>query len=307
MKMPHLGPVVLLAAAALCASCSEEAGAEPRTARATPLVCTTFYPVHYFAERIAGDLAEVHCLVPGDEDPLHWRPDDASIQRMQEADLVLLNGADAEKWVFSLSLPTSRTIHTADVFKEDFVLTEGVTHSHGAGDAHTHHGVNPHTWMDPGNAALQAERVRAGLERALPDHREQLIANHRVLTSDLDALLERFTTLGPQPDGEVLVASQPAYDYLARRLGWRVVNVDLDPTAAPDAKDVAAVRERLGGASTRLVLWEREPVASWSKALAELGLRGVVVTPCESQPGAGEPDYLAAMQANANRLQSVWR
>ena len=37
----------------------------------------------------------------------------------------------------------------AAVFSDEFLVVKGVTHSHGAGGAHTHDGVDGHTWMDP--------------------------------------------------------------------------------------------------------------------------------------------------------------
>ena len=37
-------------------------------------VITTFYPTQYFAQRIGGDLIDVTCPVPADEDPIFGCP-----------------------------------------------------------------------------------------------------------------------------------------------------------------------------------------------------------------------------------------
>lgn len=297
----------IAAAVCLAAACSDPAPRSTRPTREKPLVCTTIYPVHYLAQRVAGDLVELDCVIPAGADPLHWRPSDAAVQRMQEADLLLLNGADAEKWVFSLSLPESRTLRTANAFKKSFLVQEGVTHSHGSGDAHTHHGVDPHTWLDPTQAIQQAEEIRDRLAGLLPRHAEALTANCRAVAQELEALRTRLAALPVRPDGEVLVAAQAAYDYLGRRFGWSLRSLDLDAQLTPAAEDVEGVRIELDGAPAKLALWPSEPDAAWPQALQELGIRSVVFDPCMAVPAPGQPDYMQAMRANVERLEAAWR
>ncbi|KPK50972.1 MAG: hypothetical protein AMJ63_13415, partial [Myxococcales bacterium SG8_38_1] len=62
------------------------------------------YPLQYFAQRIAGEFAEVVMPVPPDMDPAFWQPDAAIIGDFQRADLILLNGAGYAKWVSRVSL-----------------------------------------------------------------------------------------------------------------------------------------------------------------------------------------------------------
>ena len=215
------GPLLLL-------SCGDPVPVVVTPARDKPLVCTTLYPVQYFAERIAGDLAEVECVVDPGADPLHWRPDRAMIQLLQGADLVLLNGAGAEPWLFQVSLPMTRVVETAGPLSEQLIqIEDAVTHSHGPGDTHTHEGTDPHTWTDPKAAKVQAEQVLAGLLTVLPDQAEKLKIRHDELAAELGALHDSFAALGNVPEGETLVASHPAYNYLARTHGWPIVNFDL--------------------------------------------------------------------------------
>ena len=56
-------------------------------------IYTVNYPLQYFAQRIAGEHAQVIFPGPEDEDPAFWMPDTETIQRYQQADLILLNGA----------------------------------------------------------------------------------------------------------------------------------------------------------------------------------------------------------------------
>ena len=71
-------------------------------------------------------------------------------------------------------------------------------------------------------------------------------------------------------------------------------------------RSLAALREELRTTPGRFLVWEGEPTAEVAAAMAELGLRSVLVSPCEGAPAAGEPDYLATMRANLERLKPAF-
>ena len=73
-------------------------------------IYTINYPLQYFAQRIAGEHAQVISPGPADEDPAFWMPDTETIQRYQQADLILLNGAGYARWTKRVSLPRLRGI-----------------------------------------------------------------------------------------------------------------------------------------------------------------------------------------------------
>jgi hydrogenase/urease accessory protein HupE len=62
------------------------------------------YPLAYFSERIAGDLADVTFPAPPGVDSAFWMPDSETIVAYQSADLILLNGADYAGWTKDVSL-----------------------------------------------------------------------------------------------------------------------------------------------------------------------------------------------------------
>ena len=57
------------------------------------------YPLQYFAERIGGDKVDVFFPAPSDVDPAFWTPGREVVRQYQQADLILLNGADYAKLV----------------------------------------------------------------------------------------------------------------------------------------------------------------------------------------------------------------
>ena len=303
-------PALLLVLVCLSA-CGEDATPSTSTSSAErPVIYTTFYPTTYFARRIGGDLVEVVCPVPEDEDPIFWRPDDATIEAYQKADLIVLNGAKFEKWVLATSLPDARVVDTAKPFEKEFLtILEAVEHSHGPGGKHAHEGIDGHTWLDPNLAKLQAAEIANALKRIRPDKAATIEANLEALEADLEALDQRFQALSRNYDGHAILASHPAYNYPAFRYGWTVRNLELDAGEMPTGEQLAKMRAIVEETGARHLLWEGEPRPEIAKRLAdELGVISVTFSPVEllgaDAQAAGE-DYLSVMNANLDRLAPV--
>lgn len=303
---------LLLASALLFyGSCAQEpsgeASARPQPDNGKPDVLTTFYPLTYFATRVAGDLVNVRCPLPADADPIHWKPSADDVAEYQAADLVIANGARLEKWIRQVSLPTSRLVKTAERFRETWGRVVETTHSHGPEGEHSHYGVDGHTWLDPRLAVQQSRALTDALVRLLPDSAAELERGFASLEEDLKTLHQSLEALGSLPDGQRLYASHPAYNYLARRHGWRIENLDLSPDAVPGAETLALVRERLSKKPGRYLLWEDAPNPAVAAAFEKIGLQSLVFRPCEQAPKTGEADYLDSMRANIQRLARAFQ
>ena len=301
--------------AALCSAssllwlvgCSDAAMPPPSPAAKKPQVLTSFYPTLYFTQRIAGDGVEVACPLPDDADPIFWKPDAAALARLQGADLVILNGAEFEKWVAAVSLPASRVVSTAASFRDQWLEYENaVTHQHGPEGEHSHEGVDGHTWLDPWLAMAQAEAVRDALKVANPESAASFDRGFAELKRDLEQLDRDLKELLPATPSPIL-CSHPAYNYLARRYGWKIHNLDLDPEAAPAPATVEEIRGVLTKFPAKVLLWESDPTSATVETFhRELGLTSVVFSPCELLGNdalrAGN-DYLSVMRENIGRLR----
>ena len=271
-------------------------------------VMTTFYPTQYFAERIGGDLVEVACPVPEDADPIFWMPDGETIQSYQQADLIVLNGASFAKWIDKVSLPQSRIVNSALPLASEFITFEAaVEHSHGKEGSHAHEGIDGHTWLDPLNAKVQAAEIRNAIVLRRPDAVDAIEANYVALAADLDTLHDEFEKLSKSLPP--MLASHPAYNYPARRYGWDIENLDLDPDELPTDEQVAEIRAKLDARPASWLFWESEPIAESVALLeSELGVKSIVFSPCEmlsTKARQSGVDYLSVMQENLDRLRSV--
>jgi len=270
------------------------------------VVMTTFYPTKFFAHTIAGDIVRVECPVPDGEDPIFWQPSRAILQRYQKASLIILNGAEFEKWVENASLPKSRMVDASESFKDSFITFEKTTHSHGLKGEHTHEGVDGHIWLDPLLAKAQVESIEKALARTFPDFARHFARNSRSLRENLDLLDRRLGEITSRVKEAQLFASHPAYNYLARRYGWTVINLDLSPDETPGDEDLVKLEQAPATAGKRIILWESAPLESTVEKLeARFQAESVVFSPCElldqSLEDAGE-DFLSVMIKNIESL-----
>lgn len=276
------------------------------------LIYTTFYPTQYFAQRIGGDLVNVVNPVPQDADPHLWEPDRKTLQAYQAADLILVNGAGYEKWTVDATLPEEKLLDTSKPLKNHLIITQNaVTHSHGGSAAHSHAGINPHTWVDPVNAMIQAREIRNALVMQFPAQEAALEGRYQALLGDLDKLNRTLKTYQPDPSGASLYASHPAYVYLANRYKWNVVSLHLDPAVMPTDAQIAEIRTSLQAQPAKFMVWEAAPLAAIAERFSnELGLQSVVFMPGEvlsqEQKAAGL-DYLEIMQQNVEAIRVVFQ
>ena len=184
-----------------------------------------------------------------------------------------------------------------------------VTHSHKGSDEHSHEGVDGHTWLDPRNAKVQAEQIRKALARLLPGAAGEFQANFTALAADLDALDRALADLAKALGDTPLLASHPAYNYLAPRYKWNIQNLDLDPHVMPGDDVLSEIRQKLKDRPAKILLWESAPANEIAAKLSsELGLRSIVFSPCETLDAASVAagqDYLTVMKANIARLAAA--
>ena len=279
----------------------ESAPVAPRTGK--PVVYASNYPLYYFAEQIGGDFVDLRYPVDPEVDPAFWKPSDEVIAVMQKADLIFLNGATYEKWRSTVTLPVSPVVNTSIVFSGDYIETEGVVHSHGPGEAHSHGEIAFTTWMDLQQAIWQAEEVSVALIQLLPENAQELQKRFDALAGEIETLHVEFQKVGKSIGDTPLVASHPVYQYFARRYGLAIKSVHWEPEVVPDPKSVAELDEILQEHPAKWMIWESDPIESSVKMLEEKGIKSIVIDPCGNTPEQG--DWMTVMRANLEQLKQI--
>lgn len=293
----------------LCsAGCSRSPDQQVTVSGATGMgvikICVVNYPLKYFAERIGSDRVAVDFPAPSDGDPAFWTPAAEDIGQIQEADLILLNGADYAKWVATVSLPQAKTINTSTNIKEQFIpLVEATTHSHGPEGEHAHGGTAFTTWLDAKLAIQQARAILNALTERWPEHQDQFEAGFAGLEKDLlevDAAVEKVLA---DENNTPLVFSHPVYQYFERRYGLNGHSVHWEPDEMPADEQWTELAQLLKSHEAKWMIWEGEPGQETVTRLREMGIESVVFAPCGNLPEDG--DYLTVMRENLNVLSKA--
>ncbi|MEM9473777.1 MAG: metal ABC transporter substrate-binding protein [Pseudomonadota bacterium] len=264
-----------------------------------PRIVTVNYPLQYFAERLVGDAAEVVYPVPAGVDPSFWRPSIADISAVQSADLILLSGAGFATWIDRVSLPRSRLVNTAAGYRDRFIATETITHSHGDGGEHSHEGIATYTWLDPTLALAQAEAVAAAIAgRGIADP-TQVYAEFATLRADLEALDADARAALAGAQDVVFIATHPRYQYLAQAYGLTIVSLEWEAGTAPTQDQLDDLAARVASDGARILIWEAEPPQDAKDAAAALGLVNVTVPPLAQPVDAG---FAASFRASVAAL-----
>ena len=113
------------------------------------IAITSFYPLYEFTKEIGGDKVDVSLLVPQAVEPHDWEPTIRDIQKIEQADLIIINGNGFEKWVDKIDSSKVSIINSGRSFGW---VTGEPTQS-----------VDYHYWLNPLSAKLQIKAIADGL------------------------------------------------------------------------------------------------------------------------------------------------
>ena len=210
-------------------------------------VVATFYPLAFFAQQIGGELVTVKQLIPDNTEVHNWQPTLADIVALDEADLILYNGASLDHWfeddVFPI-LDTSNKIILETT--EGIQLLETGQENY---PEHGHEGVyDPHTWISPFIAKQQAQNIYEAMTQKDPIHSDSYEERWQSLKTRFNELDNSYMSeLSTKHKNDIFV-SHSAFGYLAFRYGFTqhgVIGIAADeqPSALTYANLVKLMQE----------------------------------------------------------------
>ncbi len=269
-----------------------------------PVVIAVNYPLANVAHQLAGEWIDLQYPVPGNVDPAYWSPDDAQITAMQQADLVLLNGANHEPWQERVTLSPLNLAITSRGFHDQWIQVEdAITHQHGPEGSHSHSGIASTTWLDPILLREQIHVVTQTLIKLLPGQREEILKREKELDAELDQLDQQWKDASKKLGDHPLIASHPVYQYLAKRYGWKVASLHWEPEQKLSKKEWEQFDKLREKNKATFMIWEDEPLAETKAELDKRGIKIVVIKPLGN--GQLEENVLDEMKSNAKRFEAA--
>jgi len=234
---------ILLAALAMLAvpGAAWAQAAKPANTAMPFKVVTTFTVIQDIAQNVAGDKAVVESITKAGAEIHDYQPTPGDIVRAQEANLVLWNGFNLERW-FEKFFQNVKNVPS--VIVTDGIAPMGISEGPYAGKP------NPHAWMSPANALTYVENIRKALAQYDPANAEAYNRNAAAYAAKikaLDAPLRQRLSAIPE-DQRWLVTSEGAFSYLTRDYKMREaylwpINADEQGTPQQVRKVIDLVRK----------------------------------------------------------------
>jgi ABC-type Zn uptake system ZnuABC Zn-binding protein ZnuA len=250
-------------------------------------VVATVLPVWVFAVNVAGDRAQVSLLIKSGVDPHTFTLSPSDAAWLEQADLVLLNGAGLEKNILR-AVETKKTSDTSDGV--DLIMANKRP--------------DPHVWLDPVSAQRQVVNIAAALSAMDPEGRDYYAQNAFAYNERLQALHEEIEAGLSKLRYRTLVTYHESFNYFCRRYGLRALSL-----TGPDAESPLPARMRtvydMVSARGVPAVFEESNIGSgvMEKLARDLGVKVCKLETVVS--GDPSPDlYELAMERN---LQNIMR
>ena len=150
---------------------------------------------------IAGDKVQLTGLMGPSRDPHSYEPTPRDMAKVEEADILFINGFDLEEGLISVL----KTVSTKEVVEVSSTILsmEHEEDSHeedGHDEEHQHGGTDPHSWMSPLNVVHWVEVIRDALMNADPANADYYLNNAAIYTEKLLQLHKEIReSLSPIP------------------------------------------------------------------------------------------------------------
>jgi ABC-type Zn uptake system ZnuABC Zn-binding protein ZnuA len=259
-----------------------------------------------FVRVVGGDRVTVVELVKPGVDPHEYEPTPQDVQRLAQADLIVINGVGLEAFLGKL-------LEQSGGNKPVAVLSRGVKIRKGSGD--NEKGGDPHIWLNPLNAKIMVDNLADALSKVDPAGADIYRANADAYKQQLDALdksIEEQISTIPK-DRRKMVTNHDAFGYYIDRYGLTFVGSvipSLETNAQPSAQQVAEMVKKIKQQKVPAIFTESTLNPKLEEQIAQdAGVKVVASLYADSlgPPGSPAATYLGMMQANTAAIVDALR
>ncbi len=298
--------VAATALSLLAAGCSGSS----TSADATPTIVTSFYPLQFVTEAIAGDTAKVTVLTKPGAEPHELELAAQDLAGMTKAELVVYADGfqPAVDDAVSEVVSPSKALDVADSARLTLTAAEedhtGETAAQHAD--HSHGGLDPHFWLDPQRYASVAKAIGARLAADDPANAATYRANTSSFVARLTALDTELEQGLASCTSRQLVTSHAAFAYFSARYGFEQHSISgISPEAEPSAMALKEISDLVRTDGITTIYQETLVEPHFAETVAgSTGATLATLDPIEgiSETSAGS-DYFEIMRSNLAVLE----
>ena len=253
-------------------------------------IMVSVYPLKEFADKIAGDKAEVSCMVPDNMEPHDYEPKTKDFEALIKSDAFIYNGLGLETWVDQVrSVIGDKELRIVDSSEGVEVRKEGDV-------------IDPHSWLSLKEAEKQAENIKDTLVEIDEDNKAYYEENYDAFVGELESLYNEYKKKFDNLSTKDFVTGHAAFGYLCRDFGLQQKSVEnLFAEGEPTPKQLEQLVTFCKENNIKTVFSESLASPKVSETLAkEVGAEVVPILTLESNED--DKSYVEAMRYNLEEI-----
>lgn len=253
-------------------------------------IMVSVYPLKEFADKIAGDKAEVSCMVPDNMEPHDYEPKTKDFEALIKSDAFIYNGLGLETWVDQVkSVIGDKELRIVDSSEGVEVRKEGEV-------------IDPHSWLSLKEAEKQAENIKDTLVEIDEDNKAYYEENYDAFVGELESLYNEYKEKFDNLSTKDFVTGHAAFGYLCRDFGLQQKSIEnLFAEGEPTPKQLEQLVTFCKENNIKTVFSESLASPKVSETLAkEVGAEVVPILTLESNED--DKSYVEAMRYNLEEI-----
>jgi zinc/manganese transport system substrate-binding protein len=211
-------------------------------------------------KQLGGDHVRVTSILSNpDEDPHLFEASPKTARALQNAALVVYNGADYDPWMDKL-------LSASKGEKRTTIIAAQLTGKKS--------GDNPHLWYDPATMPAVAKAVSDYLEQADPSHKSDYDARLQKFLASLKPIDAKVAALNAKYKGVPVTATEPVFGYMANAIGLDVHNNSFQLAVMndtePSATDIAAFEKDLKERRVHVLIYNSQATEALTKRMLKI-------------------------------------
>ena len=250
-------------------------------------VISSFNPLHEFSQKVGQEKIDVILLVPVGVEPHDWEPTIKDVQRMQQSDLIVINGIGFENWVDRLDESNYQGVI---VDTSNGILISDST--------------DPHIWLNPVYAKIQVQNIASAFSNSDPEHQQYYQSNASKYIKELDSLDSKIQNELSNCNSD-FVSFHDAFSFFAKEynLNQHTIISSNDPHGETTAKTLENIISTAEELNIKVIFSEENTDTRTSEIIAnEISGKVLLLSTLEV---ASDGNYISKMTENLENLKEA--
>ncbi len=279
-----------------------------------PKIYTSFYPLYFAVDQIAGNRMLVETVVPDGAEVHSFEPSAKSFVNLEKADIFFYIGLGMEPWADRVAHNLQEMdVRTVEISKE-LILIElsGEGPSTGQKDGHNHYNsynnYDPHVWLDPLKMKEIGRIIKEEIIKLDPQNKNYYQSNYQEFAQRLDNLHKEFEENLEVRKRDFILVSHAAFGYLGNRYNFHQLAVTgISPQGEPSPGTIARLIKRVKEEGIKYIFRETLANPRTVQVLVdEVGLEVLILNPIAgltTEEQENNEDYFTLMKKNLENLK----